>query len=144
VAGLEATWGTSFCSGFRPPLARRLKLGRFFLRFFISITPRKFNRYERSGTWFDVYFIVDQNSRFCAPRQVYRLSRSARVRTVPDSVTSFLAASAFTPRSADSNCGSFSSFAQTACSKSESLSCVDYDSYACRIVRRDRIMRKAH
>jgi hypothetical protein len=42
-------------------------------------------------------------------------ARAARVRTVRDNVTSFLTASAFTLRSADFNCGSFSSFVQTAC-----------------------------
>jgi hypothetical protein len=46
---------------------------------------------------------------------------AAWVRTVPDNVTSFLTASAFTLRSADFNCGSFSSFVRTAFSKSESL-----------------------
>src|SRR5262249_33459125 len=46
---------------------------------------------------------------------------AAWVRTVPDNVTSFLTASAFTLRSATFNCGSFSSFARTAFSKSESL-----------------------
>lgn len=46
---------------------------------------------------------------------------AAWVRTVPDNVTSFLTASPFTLRSADFNCGSFSSFARTAFSKSESL-----------------------
>src|SRR5215813_15438945 len=46
---------------------------------------------------------------------------AACVRTVPDNVTSFLTASAFTLRSADFNCGSFSSFARTTFSKSKSL-----------------------
>src|SRR5215813_12069799 len=46
---------------------------------------------------------------------------AAWVRTAPDNVISFLTASAFTLRSADFNCGSFSSFARTAFSRSESL-----------------------
>jgi hypothetical protein len=49
-------------------------------------------------------------------------SRAAWERTVPDSVTSFLSAIAITLRLASFNCVSFSSFARTAFSKSESLS----------------------
>src|SRR4029434_8174334 len=48
-------------------------------------------------------------------------SRAARERTVPDSVISFLSASACTLTSASFSCASFSSFARTAFSKSESL-----------------------